>query len=181
MGTNFSAILIKIQSFLFKRMHLKMLYTESSPEWWPFCLCLNVVYFSLYLLTAIPPMPPIMPVKEVGWLGRCCWFWCRSNRTPMGYSSNSGGSPWRGVITWGKKDYSINSWISLIIPNYTKYFITIYIHIFFETHMFIARVKKIPSSCTKPTETEIFWPKIFKNIVLSMIKFSFKTEKFHSY
>ena len=32
-GTNFSEILIKIQSFLFMKMHLKM----SSAKWWLFC------------------------------------------------------------------------------------------------------------------------------------------------
>ena len=38
-GTNFSEILIGIQIFWFKKMHLKM----SSAEWRPFCLGLNVL------------------------------------------------------------------------------------------------------------------------------------------
>ena len=37
LGTNFSEILIGIQTFLFKKMHLKM----SSAKWGPFCLGLN--------------------------------------------------------------------------------------------------------------------------------------------
>ena len=39
LGTNFSEILIGIQIFSFKKMHLKM----SSAKWRPFCLGLNVV------------------------------------------------------------------------------------------------------------------------------------------
>ena len=38
-GTNFSEILIGIQTFSFKKMHLKML----SAKWRPFCLGLNVL------------------------------------------------------------------------------------------------------------------------------------------
>ena len=46
-GTNFSEILIGIQTFSFKKMHLKM----SSAIWRPFCLGLNVLIFvSLRLL-----------------------------------------------------------------------------------------------------------------------------------
>ena len=38
-GTNFSEILIQIQTFSFKKMHLKM----ASAKWRPFCLSLNVL------------------------------------------------------------------------------------------------------------------------------------------
>ena len=38
-GTNFSEILIRINIFSFKRVHLKM----SSAKGWPFCLGLNVL------------------------------------------------------------------------------------------------------------------------------------------
>ena len=38
LGTNFSEILIRIQTFSFTKMHLKML----SAKWRPFCLGLNV-------------------------------------------------------------------------------------------------------------------------------------------
>ena len=38
-GTNFSEILVGIQAFSFKKMHLKM----SSAKWRPFCLGLNVL------------------------------------------------------------------------------------------------------------------------------------------
>ena len=44
LGTNFSEILIEIQTFSFKKMYLKM----SSGKWWPFCLGLNVL--TLYLM-----------------------------------------------------------------------------------------------------------------------------------
>ena len=44
-GTNFSEILIGIQTFSFKKMHLKM----SSAKWLPFCLGLNVLNTSLRL------------------------------------------------------------------------------------------------------------------------------------
>ena len=39
LGTNFSEILIRIQTFSFKKMHLKM----SSGKWRTFCLGLNVL------------------------------------------------------------------------------------------------------------------------------------------
>ena len=39
LGTNFSEILIEIQTFSFKKMHLKIL----SEKWRPFCLSLNVL------------------------------------------------------------------------------------------------------------------------------------------
>ena len=39
LGTNFIAILIGIQTFSFKKMHLKM----SSAKWHPFCFGLNVL------------------------------------------------------------------------------------------------------------------------------------------
>ena len=38
-GTNFSEILISIQAFSFRKMHLKM----SSAKWRPFCIGLNVL------------------------------------------------------------------------------------------------------------------------------------------
>ena len=44
LGTNFSQILIGIQTFSFKKMHLKM----SSAKWHPFCLGLNVLMNRLW-------------------------------------------------------------------------------------------------------------------------------------
>ena len=44
LGTNFNGILIGIQTFSFKKMHLKM----SSAKWRPFCLSLNVLKYSLW-------------------------------------------------------------------------------------------------------------------------------------
>ena len=43
LGTNFSEILIGIQTFSFKKMHLTM----SSANWRPFCLGLNVLTVAL--------------------------------------------------------------------------------------------------------------------------------------
>ena len=47
-GTNFSEILIGIQTFSFKKIHLKM----SSAKWRPFCLGLNVLRYR-YLLVEV--------------------------------------------------------------------------------------------------------------------------------
>ena len=44
LGTNFSEILIKIQTFSFKKMYLKML----SGKCQPFCFGLNVLKLGLY-------------------------------------------------------------------------------------------------------------------------------------
>ena len=41
-GTNFSELLIAIETFSFKKMHLKI----SSAKWRPFCLGLNVLKYS---------------------------------------------------------------------------------------------------------------------------------------
>ena len=41
LGTNFSEMLIKIHTFVFKKIHLKM----SSGKWRPFCLGLSVLTF----------------------------------------------------------------------------------------------------------------------------------------
>ena len=45
MGTNFSEILIAIETFSFKKMHLKI----SSAKWRPFCLGLNVLRKAFFL------------------------------------------------------------------------------------------------------------------------------------
>ena len=41
LGTNFNEILIRIQTFSFKKMHLKM----SSAKWCPFFLSLNILHY----------------------------------------------------------------------------------------------------------------------------------------
>ena len=53
-GTNFSEILISIQTFSFKKMHLKM----SSSKWRPFCLGLNELIHDICLDTTfwLPPL-----------------------------------------------------------------------------------------------------------------------------
>ena len=47
-GTYFSEILTGIQTFLFKKMHLKM----SSAKWRPFCLSFNVLTTNFILFSA---------------------------------------------------------------------------------------------------------------------------------
>ena len=44
LGTNFSEILIAIEAFSFKKMHLKI----SSAKWRPFCLGLNVLIKKMF-------------------------------------------------------------------------------------------------------------------------------------
>ena len=48
LGTNFNEILIKIQTFSLKTMHLEM-----SAKWCPFCLGLNVLILIGYLQNII--------------------------------------------------------------------------------------------------------------------------------
>ena len=45
LGTHFSEMLVEIQTFSFKKIHLKM----SSGKWRPFCLGLNVLTLSHFL------------------------------------------------------------------------------------------------------------------------------------
>ena len=45
LGKNFIGILIKIHTFSFQKMHLKI----SSGKWHPFCLGLNVLNMLLFL------------------------------------------------------------------------------------------------------------------------------------
>ena len=59
MGTNFSEILIEIQTFSFKKIHLKM----SSGKWRPFCLGLNVL--SLYLSYEKKTSTPMHFTKQI--------------------------------------------------------------------------------------------------------------------
>ena len=65
-GTNFSEILIGIQTFSFKKMHLNM----SSAKWRPFCLSLNVLtdeYFVLFPdgVVSTSPLSPRFNPKRI--------------------------------------------------------------------------------------------------------------------
>ena len=61
-GTNFSEILIGIQTFSFKKMHLKM----SSAKWRPFCLGLNVLKgIPLLVRETVFIMPLVSTVLEI--------------------------------------------------------------------------------------------------------------------
>ena len=52
LGTNFSEILIEINTFSFKKMQLKM----SFGKWRPFCLGLNVLTRGTYVYTSTLPL-----------------------------------------------------------------------------------------------------------------------------
>ena len=61
-GTNFSEILIGIQTFSFKKMHLKML----SAKWRPFSLGLNVlkhIYILSHFMVTGPVVHAVYPMK----------------------------------------------------------------------------------------------------------------------
>ena len=53
LGTNFIEILIGIQTFSFKKMHLKM----SSAKCRPFCLCLNELKYQMKQCVVTPVQP----------------------------------------------------------------------------------------------------------------------------
>ena len=52
-GTNFSEILIGIETFSFKKMHMKM----SSAKWRSFCLGLNVLIYDVWTAVQYNSMP----------------------------------------------------------------------------------------------------------------------------
>ena len=61
LGTNFSEIFIRIQTFSFKKMHLKM----ASAKWRPFCLGLNVLKLNMVLLMQVYVVKPIIDVNFI--------------------------------------------------------------------------------------------------------------------
>ena len=65
LGTNFSEILSEIQTFSFKKRHLKI----SSAKWRPFCIGLNVLN---YLLSA----HFYAPGHNISWLVTGTWAEC---------------------------------------------------------------------------------------------------------
>ena len=75
LGTNFSEILIGIQTFSFKKIHLKM----SSAKWRPFCLCLNVFmtvrYLWFHAITSLTP-PPTLYICTAFYIAAAVWFVC---------------------------------------------------------------------------------------------------------
>ena len=60
LGTNFSQILIEIRIFAFKKMGLKV----SSAKWWPFCLGLNVLMMTSYLVEFFQTGPDGMTIVD---------------------------------------------------------------------------------------------------------------------
>ena len=75
LGTNFTEISIKIYTFSFKKIHLKML----SGKWLPFCFSLNVLVFSTYTSSASTPdiSNPSLNQPDDGSLD---WVWHLSPR-----------------------------------------------------------------------------------------------------
>ena len=69
LGTNFIEILIGIQTFSFKEMHLKM----SSAKWRPFCLGLNVLK-CFYAVMYQPILPIFFRITYWYW-GSHVWRW----------------------------------------------------------------------------------------------------------
>ena len=61
LGTNFIEILVGVQTFSFKKMHLKM----SSAKWRPFCPGLNVLrWVQLLTHTLNPILAKVTPVSK---------------------------------------------------------------------------------------------------------------------
>ena len=67
LGTNFSEILIKIQTFSFKKIHLKM----SSRKWRPFCLGLNVL--TVRWCQCLKPFLVEFKALLILYNQYCCW------------------------------------------------------------------------------------------------------------
>ena len=78
-GTNFSEILIGIQTFSSKKMHLKM----SSAKWRPFCLGLNVLIRKLqfsngfYRMTAVGFAVKLLSCEWHSYSGMRSQYWVR--------------------------------------------------------------------------------------------------------
>ena len=76
--TNFSEILIKIHTFSFKKIHLKM----SPGKWRPFCLGLNVLNLlwssdAIYHQRALSSLIQVMdwcPIATRRYLNQYCWI-----------------------------------------------------------------------------------------------------------
>ena len=65
LGTNFSEISIGIQTFSFKKMHLKM----SSGKWRPFCLGLNVLMLQTRVVLEPEYFGQTRPIHGCWWPG----------------------------------------------------------------------------------------------------------------
>ena len=63
LGTNFNEMLIEINTFSFKKIHLKM----SSGKWRPFCLYLNVLKMTLYVLILDKKQRKYDPSQRIFW------------------------------------------------------------------------------------------------------------------
>ena len=79
LGTNFSEILIGIQTFSFKKMPLKM----SSAKWRPFSLGLNVLRRSSWTrcsLALATPNTPHPPPPQLLWQSLASNLWYKSHK-----------------------------------------------------------------------------------------------------
>ena len=72
-GTNFSETLIGIQTFSFKKMHLKM----SSAKWRPVCLGLNLLNLVIYAIKRHKSWPALFQMMA------CCLFGVKPFSNPI--------------------------------------------------------------------------------------------------
>ena len=98
LGTNLSEILIEIQTFSFKKMHLKM----SSGKWRPFCLGLNV-------LSTRPCWQKVNIVSAIAWASVDCW---PSSMSPYGVTRPQ----WVRVTSFLGHQVHIHVYGSTMIP-----------------------------------------------------------------
>ena len=82
LGTNFSEILVGIQTFSFKKMHLKM----SSAKWRPFCLGLNVLTYRKCQIFA--PMDKSNTFDSKNWYDCCRWDGAYSSQLIIRYNTD---------------------------------------------------------------------------------------------
>ena len=115
LGTNCEHILIEIQTFLFKKIHLKM----SSGKWWPFCLGLNVLLVQLPISRNHRNVKAThrWPLWRESTHHRCIsvTYWCRVTYICVSkiiiVGSDNGLSPaWHHAIIWN------NAKILLLVP-----------------------------------------------------------------
>ena len=117
LGTNFSENQIKILTFSFKKIRLKM----SSAKWWPFCLGLNVLSmaaqtgFTTHLTHPAVECTAELFYKIIGtWIGQSVYA--------TDYISN--GETWKKITknvllcmfySMGMNHYHTETWITLLI------------------------------------------------------------------
>ena len=111
LGTNFNEILIKIHTFSFKNIHLKM----SSGKWRPFCLSLNVLMWSdtaAYVYNIY-----VLVCAMLIWLSKLFKFSMSCHRCILlvVYSI---------IPNFNSSTVEVWEWLSNFIPHFTGYVVT---------------------------------------------------------